>query len=90
MIHNDFTALAIVTKHAALTVLCDNGPVVINVEEMVGTDLSEKQYRDMGALLETLRVELGAAGTEQELHDAIRIITDRAYQAKEPVEVDAR
>lgn len=87
---HDFTAATIAARQSALYVLADDGPVVIDVERRCGVELTDAQYEHLNAALETLRHELGAAGTDHEIHEAMRIITDRAYQAKGRIEVDAK
>lgn len=83
-----FTAATIAVRQSALYVLADGGPVVIDVEKRVGTELSDKQYADMNAALETLRCELQTF-LESDIHEAMRILTDHAYAAKDGIEVDA-
>lgn len=84
-----FTAATIAARASALDVLCDGGPVIIDVETKLGTSLSDKQYADINAALETLRAEI-QAGSAYEITEARRILTDNAYAAMEAVEVDAR
>ncbi|MGC5078493.1 hypothetical protein [Agrococcus sp. DT81.2] len=84
-----FTAATIAARQSALHVLADGGPVVIDVEKRIGTHLSDKQYADLNAALETLRCEfrdIHAADTAE----AMRVLTDHAYEAQEAIEVDAK
>jgi hypothetical protein len=84
-----FTAATIAVRQAALNVLADGGPVVIDVEKRIGTDLSTKQYADLNAALETLRCELQSVN-DADHTEALRTLTDNAYAAQERIEVDAR
>lgn len=85
---HDFTAATIAVRQSALTVLADGGPVVIDVEKRVGTELSDKQYADLNAALDTLRHELQTVNNTDHA-EAMRILTDHAYAAQERIEVDA-
>lgn len=84
-----FTAATIAVRQSALNVLTDGGPVVIDVEKRIGTELSKKQYADLNAALETLRHELQAIN-DHDHAEAMRILTDHAYAAQDGIEVDAR
>ena len=84
-----FTAATIAVRQSALHVLADGGPVVIDVERRIGTELSDQQYAHLNAALETLRLELQTVNAHDHT-EALRILTDRAYAAKEAIEVDAK
>lgn len=83
-----FTAATIAVRHSALHVLADGGPVCIDVEKRIGTELSNKQYADLNAALETLRHELQAVNAHDHA-EAMQVLTDHAYAAKDGIEVDA-
>ena len=82
-----FTAATILTRQAMLDILRDGGPVVVNVEQKIGTYLSDQQCDAIMAALATLEHEI-AVGSDQEITEAHRVITDQAYAAQEAPEVD--
>lgn len=84
-----FTATTILARAIVLDLLNDGGPIVIDLQNRIGTYISDKQHEAVMAALTTLTHEIDS-GTDAEIREAQHILTEQAYAAQESIEVDAK
>lgn len=85
----NFIATTIAARQAVVDILRTGTPVIVHLESGIGTYLSDQECDEIMAALYTLIDEI-PIGTDHEIREARRILTDRAYAAQEAIEVDAR
>lgn len=85
---HDFTATTIATRKAVVDILLTGTPIIVHLESGIGTYLSDTECDEIMAALYTLIDEI-PIGTDAEIREARRILTDRAYEAQDAIEVDA-
>lgn len=86
---HDSTVTTIAARQAVVDILRTGTPIIVHLETGIGTYLSDSQCDYIMAALYTLIDEI-PIGTDAEIREARRILTDRAYAAQEAIEVDAR
>ena len=82
------TAMAITVRQALLHICKIGDPVEKIIADHVGTYLSEQQIEDLWATLSVFELELADTTSSQDITEARRLLTDRAYQAQEAPEVE--